>query len=377
MRWIDSFSENLGFFIADRPFTMLFIVFCITIASFYGNTLLKNESMDTANMLPKDIPVVKSMNYISDEFGGAESALIVVEANPVTLGSNEVRDVRDPRVLNYVDLLAQKVTQLEDVVSATSEADLVKVDGRIAQSQNTINDLMSNNPQAGSYLSGDYSMTLVRLKLVGNFDKDALARDMNSILEETPKPPGLTAKGSGDFVVSTSIRNQIAPDMAKTAQYSLLGVLVIVVLIFTSVRYGLISLLAITFGTIWSFGLMGLFGMSVTSQTSGAASMIMGIGIDFGIQVVARFRLELAKMKIRKAMAGTMKAIIVPMGTTTLAALIGFRAMSMGQLTILSELATMMSYGILCCMLAALTIVPSALVLGEKYLKFKIKEVLK
>ena len=56
----------------------------------------------------------------------------------------------------------------------------------------------------------------------------------------------------------------------------------------------------------------------------------------------------------------------MPMATTTLAALIGFQAMSLGELTVMADMGTMMSYGIACCFLAAITIVPAILVIGER-----------
>jgi len=102
--------------------------------------------------------------------------------------------------------------------------------------------------------------------------------------------------------------------------------------------------------------------------------MIMGIGIDFGIQTVMRFRNELSEVvhiaDIESAMSTTLNNVIMPMATTTLAALIGFKAMSMGQLTLMAELGTMMSYGITACFFAAITVVPALLVILEK-IKFK------
>ncbi len=93
----------------------------------------------------------------------------------------------------------------------------------------------------------------------------------------------------------------------------------------------------IIFGTVWAMGFVGFIGMGMSSQTSGVLSMIMGIGIDFGIQVVTRYRFEMANIPGLKeshpnidlgpkdAMAVTLNNVIVPMLTTTLAALIGFR----------------------------------------------------
>src|SRR5450756_404718 len=95
--------------------------------------------------------------------------------------------------------------------------------------------------------------------------------------------------------------------------------------------------------------------------------MIMGIGIDFGIQLVTRYRLELQNLSTlnghhpqfqlgpREAMEVTLNNVIIPMLTTTLAALIGFQAMTLGRLTFLGDMGTMMSYGVAASMIAAIT----------------------
>ena len=61
--------------------------------------------------------------------------------------------------------------------------------------------------------------------------------------------------------------------------------------------------------------------------------------------------------------------------TTTLAALIGFQAMSLGKLTFLGDMGTIMSYGVAASMVAAITIVPALIIIIDtmninKYLKF-------
>jgi uncharacterized protein len=367
MSSVRRFSEAYGGFIADYPHVMVVAVIVLYLLSSYGNTLLKEVAMGQKDMLPKDEPTVKSIDILQDEFGGTESALFVITLETSESGSNEPVDVRDPRVLEYADLLGQKAAKLEEVVAVSGPAGLVKADGRIPQSQKTINSLMAQNPQTRRYVSPDYSMALVMMTLTDNVDEDRVASELASLIEETPHPPGVVARPSGQVVVSSSIKSQIGPDMAKTGLYSLIGVIVLVMLTFgLSVRYSATSLLAIILGTTWSFGLMGFLGMSITSQTSAGLSMILGIGIDFGIQVVARYRIERRKHGVRRGMVETMDAVLVPMSTTTLAALIGFRAMSLGELTVLRDLATMMSLGVFCCMFAAITIVPVALIIGEK-----------
>jgi predicted RND superfamily exporter protein len=121
-------------------------------------------------------------------------------------------------------------------------------------------------------------------------------------------------------------------------------------------------------------GYVGLIGMGLSSQTSGVLSMIMGIGIDFGIQVVTRYRLELPDKSPSHAMAVSLNNVIIPMSTTTLAALIGFQAMSLGKLTFLGDMGTIMSYGVAASMLAAITVVPALIIIIDT---MNIKEIYK
>jgi len=110
-------------------------------------------------------------------------------------------------------------------------------------------------------------------------------------------------------------------------------------------------------------------------MTSGVISMTIGIGIDFGIQIVTRYLQERrGKKSPEESMKGTLEYAFLPMTTTTLSALIGFRAMSMGELTFLEELGNIMSYGITACFLVALTAVPSIIVLSERIKKSRIKK---
>ena len=124
--------------------------------------------------------------------------------------------------------------------------------------------------------------------------------------------------------------------------------------------------MTILFGVIWALGFTSLIGMGISPVTSGVISMIMGIGIDFGIQVINRFKQEMIEYDKKEAMRRTINGVFMPMLTTTLAALIGFRAMSLGELKMMGEMGTIMSFGVAFCMLAAITIVPSLLVLFTK-----------
>jgi predicted RND superfamily exporter protein len=158
----------------------------------------------------------------------------------------------------------------------------------------------------------------------------------------------------------------IGPETGMLTMLSFIGILLLVFLIFVSIKYGLISMIPIGFGTLWFFGLVGFVGWSMTSELVGIFSMVMGVGVDFGIQLVTRFRLEVKEHEIEKAMKITVKNVFVPMITTTLAIVAGFKALSFGQLTLLAKMGDMLGLGVLTSFIAAMTVLPGVLLLLEK-----------
>jgi len=552
-------------FVAKRPKTVLLLVMAFTLVCIIGTTLVKTKGMSYRDMVPKEIEEIRAMDFINDEFGvSGESVTILVEINPEHPESNEPRDIRDPKVIEYMDILEQKIKKLQGVVSVSGFPDVVKemnggdlpksrekiielmnkeivfnqspnipaslsqlseglegieeglekeeeimkgvssglnassfaltqiqyalstaaeemgqeqsleqaaeiislinqIESLVQQSNATstektqiigylealkqglsgmINEmgeasegliqlsesleetaftlgnlssgmkgmhnlsLLSANLTANLkegiaginsglkgiikylefyeaehkearpiklnpfqyYVSNDYETALIKINLaeMSEEEKEELIRELKEIIWETEKPAGVKTGITGGPVVTEELKNQILPTMQRTSTLSLIGIFIIVCLLFLSLRYGFVSLLAITFGVIWVYGFMGLMEMPITSTMSGAISMIMGIGIDFGIQVVNRFKQEMGKHSPEKAIEITLSNIFFPMLITTLAALIGFRAMSLGKLTLLGDLGNMMSIGVLACFVAAITLVPGVLVISER-----------
>lgn len=356
-------------FVAYHPLIMVMIVLLITGLAVYASRNVTIGSMGYSDMLPDGIEAIDALTLVQEKFGGTESAMIAVEVDPRAPGPGEIRDVRDPAVIRYLFLLTEVAKRTDYVTDAVSAGSILAEmnGGVLPKDQRTIAELSAQNPLLSQYLSKDRSMALVSIKLTDDVDPDELVKDLSVALESVERPAGVTASLAGDLVAGPIVEAQIGPDMGRTSQISLIGIVLILYLIFRSVRYTLTPLATIGIGVLWAFGYLGLMGIGINSATSGVISMIMGIGIDFGIQIVTRFREELGKAGPEKAMETTLMNVLMPMATTTIAALIGFKAMAMGQLTIMGELGRIMSYGIAACFLVAITIVPALIVLIERW----------
>jgi predicted RND superfamily exporter protein len=219
------------------------------------------------------------------------------------------------------------------------------------------------NPYS-SYISSDYSIAAVRINYnaVDDFESEAVVNELLAIEAEDAPPGGATVTLTGGPVTSVVLLNQVGPTFAITGILSFVGIFIVVVLIFYSLRYGITSLLAVVFGSVWTFGFLGFTGFALNPNTSGALSLILGIGIDFGIQVVSRFRQELRAVKARRAIARTMPRVIVPMTISVVAIILGFKALSLGNLQFVGELGDIMALGVFMSYLAAITVIPATLV---------------
>ena len=364
-------------FITKFPVLVLVIMLLVSVFAIQMAGTIKTKKSDTKSMLPQDAEAIKTLNSIENEFGSTNSVSFAVELDPLYTGSDEVRDVRDPRVIQYTDQLSELALHTDNVIDVTGPASVLKSvnGGRLPQSSREIQDLANKNGLLDRYISKDYTLALVTIRTTDDVDLSKLEPELEKILQQVPKPPGITASIGGSVMESQIMQTAIAPDMAKTSLYSLVGILIIVLVLFRSIKYGFTPMTTIIFGTLWTMGYVGLIQMGLSSQTSGVTSMIMGIGIDFGIQLVTRYRLELQNLSTlnehhpqfqlgpKDAMEVTLNNVIIPMLTTTLAALIGFQAMSLGRLTFLGDMGTMMSYGVAASMIAAITIVPAIILI--------------
>jgi hypothetical protein len=369
--------ERYSRMVARHPFGILGLVILLTFGAIQAASSLSMTGTSFSNMFPKELEVIQAMSVVQDDFGGATTMNIVIHLDPEQAGPNAIMDVRDPQVIRYADILAEKSRDVENVMQVTSVADVLRSanGGKIPSSKKSIDTLIGNSASASTYVSDDYTMSLVRINL-GNVDEkeEQLISDLREVIATTTPPAGIKADLAGEPMVSVIFKESTGPDMARTTKYSFIGIFMVAVLLFTSIRYGIMPIVSVSIGLVWAFGLMGILGIRISSTMAGFASMVMGIGIDFAIQVVNRYRQEkdgvFNEMKGRltpeDALVRTLSNTFTPMGTTTLAALIGFRAMSLGRLTIMGDLGNVMSLGVLTCMGTALMLVPSLIIINEK-----------
>lgn len=364
--------KKYGHWVAKNPTRLLTILFIITIIFFIQMQNVKTVASDNSDALPKDDPTMASFKKIEEKFGSADTAKIIFEVN-YDSKEERIKDLRDPEIIKQMYLLGELAKGVSNVESVSSIAHSIKEVNNdvLPKTRNEIVKIIDKNPQIKSQIDKYYQVTYVTLNLNPDFNEDELFEEMNNLITQLPPINGVDINAGGSVLEGPAVSQTISADMGKTSMYSLLAILIIVILVFRSIKYGLTPIVTIIFGIVWTMGFLGILRMNLSSSSSGVLSMIMGIGIDFGIQIVSRFRQEVHSNSIGDSIGTTLNAVFIPMTTTTIAAVIGFQAMTLGQITFLAEMGQIMSFGVVGCYLAALTLIPPILVLTNKNKKVK------
>ena len=95
---------------------------------------------------------------------------------------------------------------------------------------------------------------------------------------------------AGDVAVSQTMIPAIVRTQVGSLLLALAGNLLIVVLLFRSLRAGVVTLLPSALAVAWTFGLMGWLGIPLGVATSMFCAVTLGIGVDYGIHFLERFR---------------------------------------------------------------------------------------
>ncbi len=134
-------------------------------------------------------------------------------------------------------------------------------------------------------------------------------------------------------------------------------VLLILMLDLRSPRHALYAMFPLAIGLIWTLGLMRWLGFSFNFANLVAVPLIIGVGIDNGVHVVHRVRLE-GRKGMRIVLRHTGRAILIASMTT----MIGFGSLALASHRGLASLGTMLLLGVGSCFLASTIVLPNLLV---------------
>jgi hypothetical protein len=166
-------------------------------------------------------------------------------------------------------------------------------------------------------------------------------------------------------MVGSTILQQRMTTQLLTSQLISLGVSVIiagaiVALLMSSLVAGLVAVVPLVFAIVMNFGTMGFSGMTLNIATAMISSITIGIGIDYAIHFIARYRLEFQKsgessVSVERTAATSGRAILF----NALAVIGGFLVLMFSAFSAFKSFGGLISLSMAISAVSALTVIPA------------------
>jgi hydrophobe/amphiphile efflux-3 (HAE3) family protein len=187
----------------------------------------------------------------------------------------------------------------------------------------------------------------VIVRLLGNEDIEDEGEAARLVQDEAAKFefPNAETVTSGAAVLLRDINDYLRGGMLTLGAIAV-AIMVLILLLLFDVRWRLLPMGVILVGVIWAFGLAGYLGIPLTIVTIAGLPVLLGVGIDYAIQMHARVEEEVlidrAEHPIQETARGLCPALLV----VTFDAIFAFAALSFAKVPMIRQFGLLLAVGI-------------------------------
>ena len=204
--------------------------------------------------------------------------------------------------------------------------------------------------------------------LQGNASLDELTLATNEVVEILENPEytfeGFELTITGSPIYLGEINDYLKGGMLTLGLAALVVMALILALIF-KVRWRLLPLLAVIVGVAWAFSLLGMIGIDLSLVTISGLPILIGLGIDFAIQIHNRVEEEVVLDKEVHPIAETLANVSPPLIAATITGVIAFLALRISKVPMIRDFGVLLAVGVVVLVIVGIVIPASALGIRE------------
>jgi len=243
---------------------------------------------------------------------------------------------------------------------ALREADLATSLGRIGEIPEA--DRSMENPDWATFLIfgndglprtslrtffSDDTHALIIVRLHGNLsieDEGASATAAMDRINELSFPNS-TIVSSGAPILLKDINDYLRGGMLLLGGIAV-AIMVLILVVFFDVRWRLLPLAVILIGCVWAFGLAGYLGIPLTVVTIAGLPVMLGVGIDYAIQMHARVEEEVILDRSHHPIQETARNLGPALLVVTFDAVFAFAALRFAKVPMIRDFGLLLAVGI-------------------------------
>lgn len=221
----------------------------------------------------------------------------------------EAKYFQGPDILRRIEDLQQMLIGSGEVGKTNALPDVVKVvnrelrggepeDYRIPDSvsgvaQTLLQYQSSHRPQdLWHMVTPDFTSTAIWLQLTSgdNQDMTRVMRVVDEYLAANPLPEGVDAQWAGKTFINVVWQNAMVSGMLKSLLGAFLVVLVMMSVLFRSLRLGVLAMVPLSVTILGVYGIIGWIGKDYDMPIAVLSSLTLGLSVDFAIHFIQRIR---------------------------------------------------------------------------------------
>jgi hydrophobe/amphiphile efflux-3 (HAE3) family protein len=350
---IDRIFERLAQVINHHPKRVAVVVGIVFIVALYGVTLI---TMQTGNdtYLDKDSKAGILNKHYADTFSSNALILIVETSDPL-----------DPQVLNYIDELERAINQQENIEGSVSVADLLKSasGGILPQSKGEIDRIVALIPaETKATAVPSNVLTLVQITLSEGLSenvKTTTLKNVESLIAQSSPPPGVKISVSGSEAFAQQMKTEMGSQAGVLIGSAMVLMVIVMGILFSYASHRFLPVLFVGIGLTTAMGFMGLAGIQLNMAVLGAFPVMIGLGIDYGIQFHARLDEEARKGSLDKAVTVMVTKTGPAVMYAMLATCMGFIAMFISNIPMIRSFGLVAMIGVMSCFVISLIGIPT------------------
>jgi predicted RND superfamily exporter protein len=195
--------------------------------------------------------------------------------------------------------------------------------------------------------------------IINVYPEKNIWEDSRFLYRFTDEATELSEKATGLPPIFVELMDIMSKDGKKATYLAIIAVFLVLLIDFRSLKYALVGMVPLIFGAIWMMGIMEISGLKFTMMNILAVPLIIGIGIDDGVHILHRWKIE---KNLDIVYRSTGKAILL----TSLTTMLGFGSLWFATYRGLGSMGIALFIGVGTCFLATLFIIPAILGLQNK-----------
>jgi len=251
---------------------------------------------------PSSNPIVETDKFVNDKFSGTTTINVILEGD-------KKDKFKDPEVLRMMDKVASDIDdKYKEVGGSLSVNDFIKRMNKVLNEDRQdmykipddknliaqyflLYEMSGGSDNLWEVVDENFQTANLRFQL-----KTDNSKTLNSMIKsvEKYKPAfekiGVKLNFAGGGYKLLVFSDLILEGQIRSLFLSFIIVIILLSLMFKSIKTGLIGVIPITITTVISFGVLGLFNIPLETTTALISSIAIGIGIDYAVHFIDRYK---------------------------------------------------------------------------------------